>query len=96
MIRSPPRRRVSRPPDEDSVFLPRRSGRLAAKSDGRERLPEAQAKKVLLKKWNAKDKGLAQVTPHMSLAQVPVDICRTAILGQEGSYGVRRAGAALR
>jgi hypothetical protein len=52
LIASPPRLRVTKDPKaiDDGDFVPKRSARLAAKSKFRALMPEAQARKVLMKK----------------------------------------------
>jgi len=52
LVASPPRVRVTRKInyDADDDFVPKRSARLAAKSKFREPKPEAQARKVMMKR----------------------------------------------
>jgi hypothetical protein len=52
LIASPPRLRITKDPKaaDDSDFVPKRSARLAAKSKFRAAKPDAQARKVLMKK----------------------------------------------
>jgi hypothetical protein len=52
LIASPPRLRITKDPKaaDDSDFIPKRSARLAAKSKFRAAKPDAQARKVLMKK----------------------------------------------
>jgi hypothetical protein len=52
LIASPPRLRITKDPRfvDDNDFVPKRSARLAAKSKYREPKPDAQARKVLMKK----------------------------------------------
>jgi hypothetical protein len=52
LIASPPRLRVTKEPKvvDDGDFVPKRSARLAAKSKFRASKPDAQARKVLIKK----------------------------------------------
>jgi hypothetical protein len=51
LIASPPRLRITKPKyADDDDFVPKRSARLAAKSKYREPKPDAQARKVLIKK----------------------------------------------
>jgi hypothetical protein len=65
LIASSPRRRVSRL--DDSVFVPRRSDRLAAKSIHRDPNPEKQAKCVLVNKWRHEPANRSQ-TPDPAIA----------------------------
>jgi len=53
IILSPPRLRITRDPRarSDEELIPRRSARLAAKSKHREQKPEAQARKVMMKRF---------------------------------------------
>jgi hypothetical protein len=65
LIASSPRRRVSRL--DDSVFVPRRSDRLAAKSIHRDPNPEKQAKRVLVNKWRCEPTN-GSLTPDSAIA----------------------------
>jgi hypothetical protein len=57
-LASSPIRRVSRV--DDSVFVPSRSVRLAAKAIHRDPIPEKQAKRVLLSKWTREPARVSQ------------------------------------
>lgn len=52
----------------DSVSVPRRSDRLAAKSCFRDPQPEKQAKRVLVNKWHRRPSEKPQFTPDTSIA----------------------------
>lgn len=52
VLLTPLRTRVTRTPADDE-WVPRRSTRLAAKSAFRDPVPERQAKRVLIAKWDA-------------------------------------------
>jgi hypothetical protein len=64
-LASSPIRRVSRV--DDSVFVPRRSVRLADKAIHRNPIPEKQAKRVLLSKWTHEPAHVSQ-TPDPAVA----------------------------
>lgn len=50
LVRSPPKLRVTRARNVDDSFVPKRSARLAAKSQFRANKPDAQARKIMMKK----------------------------------------------
>jgi hypothetical protein len=52
---------------DNSMFIPRRSDRLVAKSIHRDPNPEKQAKRVLLNKWTCKPTSESQ-TPDLAVA----------------------------
>jgi hypothetical protein len=75
-LASSPIRRVLRV--DDSVFVPRRSVRLAAKAIHRDPIPEKQEKRVLLSKWTHADTGPG------CCGEVSRNVCRAAFRLQAG------------
>lgn len=76
-IQSPPRVRVSRPREENLV--PRRSGRLAAKSVYRDPKPEHQAKRVMLRRWRPASASASRSSPPTPDNSIATRFCGTFV-----------------